>query len=372
MNRARAKSSARLLGRILRHHQMRERTDYVDIIKLKVTVTKRCNLHCRQCGMGSHPGERPAELDAEQINRIWQRNPRLQIVSLSGGEPFLRTDLEEITRAAFSNLPDLLTYSINTNGYFTERVVTLAEKLAPFIPAQARLHFMVSSDGPEAVHNDIRGHKQSFARKEDTLKQLRELRRHFPQIAVHHNFNLNRWNLDVAPEYIEQCEARGERVTINLYSTSPHYLHTPEQVEEVQRFHDALKQRPDLWRRLQLRPDLLGNRFLTLAQSFYETQPPRQPLPCMSLRASVLIEPDGSLQPCINYPVVLGNVLEFDGALEPLLALPKSLDCRRLIREQRCPICWSPSQAYMTMLCGIGHNAFWRSPLQAVRRLNKL
>lgn len=63
-------------------------------------VTHRCNLTCRMCGLWKI-GNRKTELDLPQIQQLAANLGRLgtTAISLGGGEPFLRSDLDEIVRA---------------------------------------------------------------------------------------------------------------------------------------------------------------------------------------------------------------------------------------------------------------------------------
>lgn len=82
---------------------------YLQIAKAMVTrrvpiyvhygVTHRCNLTCRMCGLWKI-GNRKTELDLDEIRQMADNLHELgtAAVSLGGGEPFLRQDLDEIIR----------------------------------------------------------------------------------------------------------------------------------------------------------------------------------------------------------------------------------------------------------------------------------
>jgi len=62
-------------------------------------TTDRCNLRCRMCSVWRR-ADREAELNLGQIDVLAGRlrDMGVVVVSLSGGEPFLREDLPEIIR----------------------------------------------------------------------------------------------------------------------------------------------------------------------------------------------------------------------------------------------------------------------------------
>ncbi len=121
-------------------------------------LTERCNLRCRHCYQSGAAGE---ELDLASIREAiaeidetvagWSRDYGLELglsFTLTGGEPFLRPDLWEILEEVRGRGHDAWLLS---NG-------TLVDP-----PTAARLASLgvrgvqVSIEGPEGVHEEIRG-----------------------------------------------------------------------------------------------------------------------------------------------------------------------------------------------------------------------
>lgn len=69
------------------------------VLYVQFVVTNRCNLNCRMCGSSiSRSGEREMSLpEIDSLSRVLGRI-KAAFVVLTGGEPFLRDDLEEIVR----------------------------------------------------------------------------------------------------------------------------------------------------------------------------------------------------------------------------------------------------------------------------------
>jgi len=98
------------------------------LLNLRVSVTKRCNLHCEYCHMeGEEKQFSSTEMTADEIARIIRIAVELGIskVKLTGGEPLLRKDIATIVKkiAATPGLSDL---SMTTNG---TKLAFLAEEL---------------------------------------------------------------------------------------------------------------------------------------------------------------------------------------------------------------------------------------------------
>jgi GTP 3',8-cyclase len=97
-----------------------------DFTYLRVSVTDRCNLYCTYCKAPEAP--RPERLAAEEILRIVRVAASLGVVKvrLTGGEPTLRSDLVELTRAV-ARTPGIREVVMTTNGL---KLAGLADPLA--------------------------------------------------------------------------------------------------------------------------------------------------------------------------------------------------------------------------------------------------
>jgi cyclic pyranopterin phosphate synthase len=99
-------------------------------LNLRVSLTQRCNLRCPYChreGQQRRTPESTTEMSPGEIKRLVRIavNLGLRRVKLTGGEPLLREDILDITRAIASvqNLQDL---SMTTNGI---KLASLAKSL---------------------------------------------------------------------------------------------------------------------------------------------------------------------------------------------------------------------------------------------------
>ena len=74
----------------------------------------------------------------------------------------------------------------------------------------------------------------------------------------------------------------------------------------------------------------------------------RSPLPCKSLRSVVFVDAKGDVFPCTVWDRRLGNVLETP--LYELLERAEAAAAREAIEADRCPGCWSPCEAHLTIV----------------------
>lgn len=121
--------------------------------------TTRCNLHCRHCG--SDCSESKGEPDmplADFIGALKTIPPKEKVkkfhVVLTGGEPLLRPDIEEIGRQLRANGCH---WGMVSNGYFYT-----AEKQKKLLLAGME-SLTISLDGLESSHDWMRGKTGSFS-----------------------------------------------------------------------------------------------------------------------------------------------------------------------------------------------------------------
>lgn len=126
-----------------------------------VIVTYRCNARCSMCNRYKAPSKPEEEISLEAIKKL----PKMYFTNITGGEPFIRTDLKDIVRELYKKSDRIV---ISTNGFFTDRIVDLAKEFP-------QIGIRISIEGLEQTNNEIRGLKDGYNRGYTTLKILREM-----------------------------------------------------------------------------------------------------------------------------------------------------------------------------------------------------
>lgn len=153
---------------------------------LVLGVNNICNLHCKMCDvgvsynesnffenlMGSKPLNMPLELITEVIEQAALYFPNTKL-GYAFTEPLIYPHL--IESLALAEQHNLYT-SITTNA------LTLKRHAVALCKAGLNDIF-ISLDGPEAIHNEIRGHKSSFQRAIQGIELLLEQETR-PEISV--------------------------------------------------------------------------------------------------------------------------------------------------------------------------------------------
>ncbi|MCI7638980.1 MAG: radical SAM protein, partial [Clostridiales bacterium] len=126
-----------------------------------VIVTYRCNARCSMCNRYKAPSKPEEEISIETIKKL----PKMYFTNITGGEPFIRTDLKDIVRELYKKSDRIV---ISTNGFFTDRIVDLCKEFP-------QIGIRISIEGLEATNNEIRGLPNGYQRGYQTLKTLREM-----------------------------------------------------------------------------------------------------------------------------------------------------------------------------------------------------
>lgn len=126
-----------------------------------VIVTYRCNARCNMCNRYKKPSMPEEEISLETIKKL----PPMYFTNITGGEPFIRTDLKDIVCELYKKSERIV---ISTNGYFTDRIIDLCKEFP-------NIGIRISIEGFEETNNNIRGLEDGFNRGYSTLVKLTEM-----------------------------------------------------------------------------------------------------------------------------------------------------------------------------------------------------
>lgn len=126
-----------------------------------IITTYRCNARCQMCDTWQHPTRRDEEFSPDVLEKL----PQLDFCNVTGGEPFLRTDIEKIVGVVRKKAKRVV---ISTNGFFTERILDVARR-------HRDIGIRISIEGLPAANDELRGIKNGFDRGLRTLLELQRL-----------------------------------------------------------------------------------------------------------------------------------------------------------------------------------------------------
>jgi len=249
-------------------------------LNLIAELTYRCPLQCPYCSNPIDWRAHRDSLSADDWGRVFDESAALGVVhvGLTGGEPSVRRDLEEIVeRAVAADLyPHLVTAGVPLDPDRLTRLARLGLRSV-----------QISIQDAEAEASDRIAVTKSFDQKLALCRKTREL-----GLALTLNCVLRRHNLASVPALLELAE-RLEADRLELANTQYHgwalrnraaLMPTREQLVEAQRVVREAESRPDGAAVLFVLPDYFGER----------------PKPCMGGcgRLALVVDPTGRVLPC--------------------------------------------------------------------------
>ncbi len=320
-------------------------------------VLYRCNARCPMCDSWRlRPGQ---ELTPPQVRSVFAKIGRLDVVRLTGGEPFLREDFAEVVAAVDEESRPAVLH-VTSNGSLPDRILGFAETFSSL----RRLRFLISFDGLEKEHNASRGASVPFAVVAETVERLSRLRRRGIQVSVNHTIasvqsledypglvaRFARLGVSVQPvlAYSESAMYSLKRVgrkAEDLIKATGYPLHPGLQgadvVGAVRRQLADLRHIPDLATRIGKRYYLRG----LLARLQGDPHPHPHPK-CVALRSHLRLLPDGSVPVCQFNTEKVGNLLH--QSWEEVWHGTPAQSSRQWV--DRCSGCWAECEVIPSAL----------------------
>jgi MoaA/NifB/PqqE/SkfB family radical SAM enzyme len=291
------------------------------------------------------------ELAASDVGRVFAKLGRLDVVRVTGGEPFLREDLLEVAEAiASASRPHVL--HVTTNGSFPDRIVDFAQRFS----APRRLVFLVSFDGHRSEHDASRGRDVTYDTALESVRRLAALRKRLRlDVSVNHTVispqsldDSDRLRADLAPLGVDVqsvlAYADSAMYTIKLRGKRAEHLIVPtgyplhpklagaDVIGFVERELARVSTMSDGARRLGKRYYLRG----LLARLRGHASPAPRPR-CVALRSHVRILPDGTVPVCQFNTEPVGNLAT--QSMDDVWHGAKAQSSRAWV--DACPGCWA-------------------------------
>lgn len=314
--------------------------------KLNFTISKKCNSRCMNCLNWQAPNDNDLTLD--EIRAFAKNASYLSWINFTGGEPTERKDIVEVVGAFIEHCPDLLFVHIPTNGINTKRVLAVAQALVEL--RAPGLFFTVSIDGPPAVNDKLRGIRNDFRLAVETYRRLREL----SGLKVMVGMTLYGENQDLVDETVAEIRRHVPDFTYrDMHVNLPHvsqrfYGNGGLQLKVGEKMLDSIAS----YRRKRGIPrmplDMIEAWYHRKAREFVRTG--KTPMSCVALESSCSLSEDGTIYPCTMWDEPVGNIRQAEYKLGNLLESERKKQLRGMIKSKKCDNCWSPCEAYQTLL----------------------
>jgi MoaA/NifB/PqqE/SkfB family radical SAM enzyme len=214
-----------------------------------------------------------------------------------------------------------------------------------------KLIITVSIDGPPEIHNKIRGLPNSFERAVNTLNELRKMK----GIIVFAGMTLSKDNVLYSSDTIAKLKEKvpGFQINdlhVNIAHSSSHFYGIELSDYPKEKVLSVLKEfRPTRGFNIFHPISWLEKKYQTKIREYFKTG--NCPMPCHSMAASCFLDPYGNVYPCSIYNKVIGNVR--DERFEDIWLKKERRALASEIRNLNCPQCWTPCEAYQTILANL-------------------
>jgi len=270
---------------------------YKNIVPLVAVLelTYRCNLRCIHCYIDSKNSE-VNELTIDEIDMLLEqlKDAGTMILVLTGGEIFLRHDIEDILRLVKKKG---FYFRVFTNGtLINERCFSIFEEIMPD-------RFEVSLYGSNSVINDyITGVKGSFNK---TMKNIKELVKRGHSVKIK-----NVWMRENYKDFWEWInlvyELTGEDplwTSMISPSDNGYFKHLRRMLNREQM--EELKRNENKFYKLKSNNNLNNKDMLPCDISILSIQ-------CNAGFSAMCISPSGDVYPCVQIRLGAGNIKEHD------------------------------------------------------------
>lgn len=347
--------------------------------RINLAVTYSCNARCLMCNVWRKYVGCPAliheEMRLEHFDKLFSElRSHLFRLHITGGEPFLRSDLVEIVKRAVKRCKNLYAIEIPTNGLaptlIENRVRLLLEVLQEH---KVALGIGISIDGPPEIHDYMRGVKGAWERTVESLEKLKELEKSYGNLNVAVAYTITKHNAGYLPELYDRLQKivdlSPSDILVNVEHVGALY-HTSGRVNYREVREKIAKDVSWLLNHYQReRPKSFGMQIWSkFRHAFtqlivrYVDEPTKMLIPCEALRSVVFIDPYGDVYTCIIWGVKIGNVKM--SSLRDVLCSETSVSMRSYIRKGKCPNCWTGCEAMPTLLI-----RYWKAILKTKQGL---
>lgn len=320
-------------------------------IHLTFFVTSRCNARCPFCFyVKNRDGDErfQEELTLDEIERVSSSLGNLLWLAFSGGEIFLRKDILDISRIFYkNNKPAIILYP--TNGLLPEIIYENIKAVLEHC-RKSTVVVKLSIDGLGALHDELRGVKNSFEKVIQTYDLLSGLPYRY------HNFDLgintvfcsaNQNQMGEIIKFVNSMKrinthtvslVRGEIAEEGYKAVDiEKYLKTIEEMEKNLKAKIASRYR-FRGAKVKAAQDILQRRLI-----FETMKENKRHIPCYAGRLNLVLTESGDIYPCESFNMKMGNLKDYNYDIRELL---KGEEAGRVVNSIENSGCYCTHECY--------------------------
>ena len=307
---------------------------------------------CSHCFYHDSLNKRMNELSLEEIDAFTKTMDPLLSLILTGGEPYLRHDLDQIARIFYENTRTPI-ITIPSNGWYLDKMSEQIRNMMKWCP-ELILNQLISIDGLKEDHDAIRmkglnkgrGAKGSFDKALDAIKLIKELQKEFGRINLGIATTFTSENQHKMKDIVKGIYelAKPDNITIALVRGDP--KEKVNQNLDIKLYQEAVEFRNNLFysKKMSGHAKFKGNKLATAGriilnekvQQIFETG--EYQMPCYSANLSGVMYPEGQVHPCeiLDKSHKIGNIRDFNLDFKKLWLSQKAKKEVNFIRKTKC------------------------------------
>ena len=312
--------------------------------------TSRCNLKCSHCFYHDSLNKRFNELNVDEIDKITKSMDPILSLILTGGEPYLRHDLDKIVKIFYENTKVPI-ITIPSNGWYLDKMDRQIKNMMEWCP-YLTLNQQISIDGIGPDHNAIRMDKQivgadnSFEKAIKTIHHLKKLQKIYERINIGIIITFTSDNQKKFKEIIKEIYSmvNPDNISINLVRGDPKQKVNLDL--DLKLYKEAVDYRDTLLyeKKMSGHSKFKGNRLATagrilLNELVYKTfEENKYSTPCFAGNLSGVMYPEGDVYPCeiLDESHKIGNIRDFKLDFKKLWLSHKAKEEVKFIRKTKC------------------------------------
>jgi len=312
--------------------------------------TSRCNLKCSHCFYHDSLNKKFNELTIDELDKITKTMDPILSLILTGGEPYLRHDLDKIVKIFYENTKVPI-ITIPSNGWYLEKMDKQIRNMMEWCP-YLTLNQQISIDGIGKDHNAIRMDKQvvggdnSFEKAIKTIDHLKDLKKIYQRINIGIIITFTNENQKKFKDILKEIYSmtNPDNISINLVRGDPKQKVNLDL--DLNLYREAVKYRDSLFyeKKMSGHAKFKGNRLATagrilLNELVYKTyESNKYSTPCYAGNLSGVMYPEGNVYPCeiLDESHKIGNIRDFDLDFKKLWLSDKAKKEVKFVRKTKC------------------------------------
>lgn len=308
-------------------------------------VTNKCNARCKHCFYWKQLNKHQQDLTLDEIEKISIKAGNVQVLLLSGGEPFLRKDLFEIISLFIKNNGTKVV-SIPTNAILTQEIIKVTQKLANTYP-KVTFSINPSIDNLYKKQDEIRCVQNAFKYAVKTLNELINIKKENTNVEIVVNTTVSNFNyqdIDQIMNFFKKFNLtyhnfellRGEPRKKSVYLPPLNEIRKiHKKVIRLRNYYIEKNNKSSELAKLVERISVLGITKYTQTLKEQVLNNKNFPFICSAGKNIIVLEPNGEVRLCeLHQPV--GNIKDYEYDLEKLLKNKKARLLFKQIQNCRC------------------------------------